>query len=158
MRYFLLNFLFYSVTVTSQTISKQVIGSTGQTSSASNTIISYTVGEVVVGPMLSDDTLVQLGNGYYPSLDLSVLSTETEEINMQIKVFPNPVSEFLYISHPTEEIFTVQIIDINGKLVLDKKHNKNAPIPMQSFELGTYFIKVTSEQNNKTNTYKIIKK
>ena len=28
---------------------------------------------------------------------------------------------------------------------------------MQSFELGTYFIKVTSEQNNKTNTYKIIK-
>ena len=68
MRYILLSFLFYSVTVTSQTISKQVIGSTGQTSSTSNTTISYTVGEVVVGPMLSDDTLVQLGNGYYPSL------------------------------------------------------------------------------------------
>ena len=50
----------------------------------------------------------------------------------------------------------MQIIDINGKLVLDKKHNKNAPIP-KSFELGTYFIKVTSEQNNKTNSYKIIK-
>ena len=31
-------------------------------------------------------------------------------------------------------------------------------LQMQSFELGTYFIKVTSEQNNKTNTYKIIKK
>ena len=96
MRYIFLSFLFYSVTVTSQTISKQVIGSTGQTSSASNTIISYTVGEVVVGPI--DNTLVQLGNGYYPSLDLSVLSTETEEINMQIKVFPNPVSELLYIT------------------------------------------------------------
>ena len=158
MRYILLSFLFCSISVTSQTISKQVIGSTGQTSSASNTTISYTLGEVVVGPMLSDDTLIQLGNGYYQSLDLSVLSTETEEINMQIKVFPNPVTESLYISHSTEEIFIVQIIDINGKLVLEKKHNKNAPIPMQSFELGTYFIKVTSEQNNKTNTYKIVKK
>ena len=158
MRYIILSFLLCYFNVTSQTISKQVIGSTGQTSSASNTTISYTVGEVIVGPMLSDDTLVQLGNGYYPSLDLSVLSTENEEINMQIKVFPNPVNESLYISHPTEEIFAIQIIDVNGKLVFDKKHNKNAPIPMQSFELGTYFVKVTSKQNNKTNNYKIIKK
>ena len=61
---------------------------------ANNTSISYTVGEVVVGPMLSDDALVQLGNGYYPSLDLSVLSIESEGINMQIKVFPNPAPTY----------------------------------------------------------------
>jgi hypothetical protein len=156
---YLLSILFlFSVNISAQDISKQVIGASGQTSTAGNNTMSFTLGETIVAPMYNEETLVQLGNGYYPSFDLSVLSTESEEINLQMKVFPNPVVESLFITHPVEDNFNIQIIDITGKVILSKMHNKNSAIPMNNYSSGTYFIKVTTKQTNQTNTYKIIKK
>ena len=37
--------------------------------------------------MTSEDGSIQLGNGYYPSLDLSTLNTESPELQLQVKVF-----------------------------------------------------------------------
>ena len=55
----------------SQTVSKQVISPLGGTAFSDTHKLSYTTGEVVVGAMTSEDGSIQLGNGYYPSLDLS---------------------------------------------------------------------------------------
>ena len=66
-----------SMTAWSQTISKQVIGPSGATIDNGAHKLSYTTGEVVVGAMTAEDGSIQLGNGYYPSLDLSILNTET---------------------------------------------------------------------------------
>ena len=77
MRYFILAFYFVSFSGQSQTISKQVIGPGGQTFQNGNNKLSYTAGEVVVGAMTDEDGSYQLGNGYYPSLDLSTLNIES---------------------------------------------------------------------------------
>ena len=76
MRYFTLAILLVSLSGFSQTISKQVIGPAGATYENGNNKLSYTAGEVVVGAMTDEDATYQLGNGYYPSLDLSTLCTE----------------------------------------------------------------------------------
>ena len=75
MRYFTLAFLIVSLSGFSQAISKQVIGPGGGVFENDTHKFSYTAGEVVVGAMTSDDGSIQLGNGYYPSLDLSTLNT-----------------------------------------------------------------------------------
>ena len=93
MRYFSLVFLFLSFSGFSQTISKQVIGPAGATYENDTNKLSYTAGEVLVGAMTSEDGSIQLGNGYYPSLDLSTLNTESAELQLQVKVFPNPTTE-----------------------------------------------------------------
>ena len=77
MRYFILAILLVSLSGFSQTISKQVIGPSGATFENGNNKLSYTAGEVVVGAMTDEDGSYQLGNGYYPSLDLSTLNTES---------------------------------------------------------------------------------
>ena len=110
MRYFILVFLLLGLSSYSQpTISKQVIGPSGATFENGNNKLSYTAGEVVVGAMTDEDGSYQLGNGYYPSLDLSTLNTESPELQLQVKVFPNPVTEAIYITHPTEQFFEVKI-------------------------------------------------
>ncbi len=76
MRCFILAFFLAIFSGYSQTISKQVIGPGGQTFENGNNKLSYTVGEVVVGAMTDDEGGLQLGNGYYPSLNLSTLNTE----------------------------------------------------------------------------------
>ena len=104
MRYLLvLVALSNGILVFSQTISKQVIGPGGQIFEAGSYKLSYTTGEVAIGTMSSEDGTIQLGNGYYPSLDLSTLHTETSEL--QVQVFPNPTKEVIYITHPPESFF-----------------------------------------------------
>ena len=107
--------------------------------------------------MTDEDGTFQLGNGYYPSLNLSTLNTETPELKLQVKVFPNPTTESIYISHPTEQFFEVRITDVSGKQILQTTHQKEQPLSVQTLTTGTYFIRVTTKESKQTNTYKIIK-
>ena len=158
MRYFTLLFLVVSFSGYSQSISKQVIGPGGQTFENGTNKLSYTVGEVAVGAMTDEDGSVQLGNGYYPSLDSSTLNTESPELQLQVKVYPNPAKEVIYITHPTEQFFEVRVTDVSGKQILQTAHQKEQPLSVQTLTTGTYFITVTTKDSKQTNTYKIIKK
>ena len=157
MRYFILAFFLVSFSGQSQTISKQVIGSAGATFENGNNMLSYTVGEIAVGAMTDEEGSYQLGNGYYPSLNLSTLNTETPELQLQVKVFPNPTKEVIYITHPIEQFFEVRITDISGKQILQTQYQKHQPLSVQTLTTGTYYITVTTKDSKQTNSYKIIK-
>tara|TARA_B100000900_G_scaffold287445_1_gene246459 strand:+ start:3456 stop:4001 length:546 start_codon:yes stop_codon:yes gene_type:complete len=157
MRYFFLAFLLLSLSSFSQTISKQVIGPAGATFENGNNKLSYTAGEVVVGAMTDEDGSYQLGNGYYPSLDLSILNTESPDLQLQVKVYPNPVTEAIFITHPTEEFFEVRITDVSGKQILQTAHQKQHPLSVETLTAGIYVVTVTTKESKQTNTYKVIK-
>ena len=142
--------------VSAQSISKQVIAPSGSTISNGDNQLSYSAGEVVVGGMTAEDGSFQLGNGYYPSLDLSVLSIESPTTNLLVKVYPNPTKEVIFITHPSSNSFKVFISDLTGKVLLQKDVGKQEPINVERYPNGTYLINVTTE-DKKTNSYKIIK-
>ena len=148
--------MFFSVGLSAQSISKQVIAPAGSTISNGNNQLSYTAGEVVIGAMTDEDGSFQLGNGYYPSLDLSVLSIESPTTNLLVKVYPNPTKELIFITHPISNSFKVFISDLTGKEIFQKQVGKQEPINIESYPTGTYLINVTTE-DKKTNSYKIIK-
>ncbi len=56
----------------SQSISKSIIGMAGRTSTNGSISVSWTAGEPIIGLMTSK--LGQLGNGYYPSMDVEALA------------------------------------------------------------------------------------
>lgn len=158
MRYFTLAILLVSLSGFSQTISKQVIGPAGATYENGTNKLSYTAGEVVVGAMTDEDGSIQLGNGYYPSLNLSTLSTEISELQLKVKIYPNPAKEVIYITHPTEQFFEVIITDISGKHILQTALQNTQPLQIRHLAKGTYLLTVTTKSLKQTNTYKIIKR
>ncbi|MEN8858234.1 MAG: T9SS type A sorting domain-containing protein [Flavobacteriaceae bacterium] len=145
-----------SFEISAQSISKQVLAPLGGSLSNSNIKLSYTAGEIVVGGMTSEDGSFQLGNGYYPSLNLNVLSINTPTTNLLVKVYPNPIKELIFISHPSSNYFKVFISDLTGKVLLQKEVVKGEPINIENYSKGIYLVKVTTE-DKQTNTYKIIK-
>ena len=157
MRYIILTIFLASLSGFSQTISKQVIGPAGATYENDTNKLSYTAGEVLVGAMTSEDGSIQLGNGYYPSLDLSTLNTQSPELKLKVKVYPNPTTESIFITHPTEQFFEVKITDISGKQILQTAHQRQQPLNVQSLTSGTYLVTVTTKDSKQINTYKIIK-
>lgn len=155
-----MRYLFHIILITSigysQTISKQVIGSAGNTQKNSNFNISWTTGESVVGLMTAGGN--QLGNGYYPALDLKVLKIEDSSFDLQIKVYPNPTSSVLYVLHPTINSFSIGITDLNGKQIYTGIIGIDQPLDISNYTQGMYLVTIENKQSNKKNTYKIIKK
>ena len=152
----LLALLLFSGIVSAQSISKQVIGTSGKTLTNSNLKLSYTVGEPVVGLMTAGGN--QLGNGYYPALNLQALSVEDNVLDVQLKVYPNPTSQSLYVSHPDMNSFGITIVDLNGKQLYSGTINKEEPLDVSNYTQGMYLITIENTTTNKKNTYKIIKK
>ena len=149
-------FLIFSLGLSAQSISKQVIAPLGATISNSTNKLSSTAGEVVVGSMTAEDGSFQLGNGYYPSLNLEVLSIDSPTTNFLVKIYPNPTKEVIFITHPSSNSFKVFISDLTGKVLLQKEVGKQEPINIEKYPTGTYLINVITE-DKKTNSYKIIK-
>lgn len=140
----------------SQSISKQVIGTAGKTQTNSNHKVSYTLGEPVIGSMTAGGK--QLGNGYHPSLNLQALSINDINLNFQIKIYPNPTSEFLFVTHPDYSKFNMEITDINGKIIYSGIVERDYPIDVSSYTTGIYLITIENKESNIKNMYKIIKK
>jgi hypothetical protein len=151
-------FLFIiSYEASAQSLSKQVISPLGLHQSTGAHKLSATVGELIIGAMTSEDGSIKLGNGYYPSLNLSTLNTQSPELKLQVKVYPNPTTESIFITHPTEQFFGVRITDVSGKQILQTAHQKQQPLSVHTLTSGTYFVTVTTKESKQTNTYKIIK-
>ena len=148
--------MLFSFGLSAQSISKQVIAPSGSTISNGNNQLSYTSGEVVVGGMTAEDGSFQLGNGYYPSLDLETLNIESPMTNLLVKIYPNPAKEVIFITHPISDSFKIFISDSTGKVLLQKEVGKQEPVNIARYPNGTYLINVITE-DKKTNSYKIIK-
>src|SRR6478609_8454085 len=140
-------------TVFGQSISKQIVGAAGTTQSNGGVRLSWSAGEPVVGLMSGGGT--QLGSGYFPSLDVKALSTEEFTMDVAIKVYPNPTTQYLFAEQQDNHQMEITLIDLSGKILLTQKANSKEAIDVSGFITGIYLIEVRDTETNKRNTYKI---
>ena len=155
MRFCLL--LLTCVSLSAQSVEKSVISAIGNSYSGPNFSVSYNTGELVIGSQSSEDGSIQLGSGYYPSLNLITLDVDIPELKFGFNLYPNPVRDALYIEHPTLSEFIVSIYDIKGRLVYEQLSQVKKPISTSNLSLGTYIVSVKTTDNQRINSYKIIK-
>lgn len=88
----------------------------------------------------------------------AMLSDDNDENTKDIKLFPNPSKDIVFVDLPNDETeATIRIYDILGKQVLDFKLNlKQTPIDILSLPVGLYIVKIESTIMSKT--FKFIKK
>ena len=79
----------------------------------------------------------------------NVLSNQEVEAN-NFLVYPNPVQDLLNISSELNE-FTVEIIDLTGKVVYEAKNKFQ--LNVSNLLSGVYLIKITSENGQKTSRF-----
>ncbi|SDS46625.1 Por secretion system C-terminal sorting domain-containing protein [Formosa sp. Hel1_31_208] len=71
----------------------------------------------------------------------------------EVKVYPNPVSNQLYIQLNTEVSFSISIYNSIGQLIASQTISNNNFIDVSHFESGVYFINI----NNYAKSYKFVK-
>lgn len=66
--------------------------------------------------------------------------------------FPNPTKESITIEFNSENLVTVSITDLQGKVLLTEQILSGDSIHLKDFDQGTYFIQIQSESWSKINT------
>ncbi|MFA8450528.1 MAG: T9SS type A sorting domain-containing protein, partial [Bacteroidales bacterium] len=104
-------------------------------------------------------TVSQEGNEKYNAAEKSFYieafkSVAISELkNEQIKVFPNPVNDYLYISLDGFETYELTIYDLKGnKIFVEKSSSSLQRINVYNWNLGVYLLEI------KTEKYRIRKK
>jgi hypothetical protein len=94
--------------------------------------------------------------GTFPSCILSVKDPEKPTI---LSLHPNPTTQFLYIGRKEDKVYAdISIIDVSGKLVLEKKnHRYNEAINVSLLAPANYFI-ICKTESGKLFKNKFIKK
>ena len=72
-----------------------------------------------------------------------VLSVPKEELNNAIQIYPNPVSDKLYIKSVLDDIKKIEMIDLTGKVIYTNKViRKSETIDLVGISTGLYLIRI----------------
>ncbi|MBC8755001.1 T9SS type A sorting domain-containing protein [Kordia sp. YSTF-M3] len=93
-----------------------------------------------------------LMSGIY--LQSQPLSVE-ENSSTEIRIFPNPVAETLYVTIANEQIKSFVIHNIQGQKIKEAKNSNNA-LDVKSLAKGVYFLEIVTDKGKFT--HKFIKK
>jgi hypothetical protein len=137
-------------------LDRQLIDSAGDTQTSGSTIITWSLGEPIIGNMNNGN--VKLTNGFHPLLKSQTLEVQDSSINLSVIISPNPTNDFLNIYQQQNHDLKVSVFDISGKYIMQESFNFNEhKMDVRRLTKGVYIFYVQDQQTQKTNTYKIIK-
>jgi hypothetical protein len=83
-------------------------------------------------------------------------STDSEYLNGNIVLYPNPVEKRLYINHQRSLLDNLSVVDISGRVHLTVKDFSDDFIDVSSLMPGIYILKIVDKEQ--TYVFKFIKK
>lgn len=140
-----------------QSISPQVIASSGTHSTGSNIQLSWTLGEPVITTVSNGNNIIT--QGFHQTL-LTVTNVEENNLSeINISVFPNPTSEILNISLTNnQKDLQLELFDMNGKLLQTQSINatqNSTHVNMSEYARANYLLRLHAADGSVNNTYKI---
>ncbi len=151
----LLLFSFFLLIISFGTKAQQLISSAGDYFENSNVSISWSLGEPII-ETISDGTNILTQGFQQTKLSASeIFSINSDIIN--IKLFPNPTENFIYLKTSEFKNLNYRISDINGKILKEGNIiSEITEISVSKFPAAVYFFKIM--KNNETiKIYQIVK-
>ena len=130
----------------------------GGDASGSGGTAAFSVGQVVY--TANTNASGTLSQGVQQAYEIFTLSIKETELNISLKAFPNPTLDnlTLQISDYNNEKLSYQLYDIQGRLLNNGQiEAQQTNIEMTSLPTAIYFINVVNQENQKVQSFKIIK-
>lgn len=91
-------------------------------------------------------------DAFIAQFDVSILPVgikESSKDNENLLIYPNPANNFLYIKYNSTLKYSIEIIDITGRIVYFSENHNNTieKINIEYLAKGSYVIKVTNKEN-----------
>ena len=89
---------------------------------------------------------------YLDDINISDLTTSgVSEVNLVSKIYPNPATVEVSISLASPNSYTIEILDLSGKLVMTQAFNgSHITLPVAELQTGSYVLRITSNEGTQT--------
>ncbi len=142
-----------------QTTSRTLISTGGSTFSQGTYQLDWSIGETLIQTYENGGQILSQG---FQQGNLIVTGVEDFDINVRIKVFPNPVTKKIKIywqsfDNQNDSKFQITVTDISGKTLYEAPlQSREQSIDLSFYKSGTYIV-VISHGNQAVKSFKIIK-
>jgi len=142
-----------------QVIAPEIISSSGGSFSNSNGSLSWTVGEPITETESTGNYYLTQGFQQPSIVVVSVVSnTSSAPTQSSVSVYPNPVLSSIYVQRDGNVQLQIQLMDMNGKLILNKMLAQSEnQLDLSVLANGMYLLKVYDAQNQFIQSLKIEK-
>lgn len=149
---------FFFAFIIGSVYSQQSINASAGNATGAGGSANYSVGQMTFSNYTSLGGVIT--EGVQQPFEIFILSNENFENFNNVILYPNPTSSQLFLSFmEANDEFEYALMDINGKILLQKKTLQlNAIVNIENFPAGLYFLTLSSVNNSKSKSYKIIKK
>ncbi|MFN5627817.1 MAG: T9SS type A sorting domain-containing protein [Bacteroidota bacterium] len=137
---------------------QESVNSTGGNATGSGGSVSYSIGQVVYTTNTANEG--SAAQGVQQAYEIIPVDINQNEPKISLSVFPNPIADNLILQVNDFEGSTLnfQLCDMQGKqLSKGQIMAKQTQINTASLSSATYFINVVNQENQKVQTFKIIK-
>ncbi|MEM0517644.1 T9SS type A sorting domain-containing protein [Aequorivita flava] len=83
----------------------------------------------------------------------NILLSTSENNFSDLKLFPNPAQNKLFIQSIISDFDSVSITDINGRIIVSFKNMISNEIDVSALKAGMYFLNITSSEGNTTKKF-----
>lgn len=140
------------------TQAQESVNASGGDATGGGGTLSYSLGQVVY--ITNTGGAGSVAQGVQHAYQIFPVGNMETAINISLTAFPNPTTEnlTLQISDFENEKLTYQLIDMQGKLIINGQVSaRQTQINTSYLASATYFIHVLNQENQKVQTFKIIK-
>ena len=135
-------------------LSQEAVVSQGDNYSNPNANINFSIGEVVISTV--SDGNYYLTQGFHQT-NWNFVGLEDLVPTYEVKVYPNPTSEFLYINTKDFNGVSYFFYDSKGKLILQNSLSSTEDaVNVSQLSTGTYYL-VLADKNQKLKSFQLIK-
>jgi hypothetical protein len=135
---------------------QQVIGSAGGYHHQANKTISWTLGEIAIVTLESENYILTQG---FQQGSITITAIIPPPAGLHVNAFPNPAGDFLrvQIDDMHQSGAQIRLFDLSGRLVIEQHVNASPQqVNLTSLSRGTYLLKVY-QQSIEIASFKIIK-
>ena len=156
MKNILITLLFLLLILSSN--AQESLNSSGGGGSGSEGTVAYSVGQVAY--TTNTGTSGTVSQGVQQAYEIFTVGIKEPELNVSASVFPNPTADILtlrIIDYNNEQL-SYQLYDMHGKLLKNGQvTTQQTQITTASLSPATYFINIVNQENQKVQSFKIIK-
>jgi Secretion system C-terminal sorting domain len=145
--------LFWVLSLKSQTLSPQVVATSGTSYSSPAGQMDFTIGEVIIASMISGSNVLTQGI-HQPEINFT--SIEAIDNEFAFSLYPNPTDQFVTIESSKEMEMRVSIYDAIGQaIVVSDLFTKKITLDLQVLASGYYLLVITNASGKRLFTYKM---
>lgn len=151
--------LISTVLLNGQTLSPQVVVTTGADFSNGNENVAWTVGQIAIATLSNSD--YRFTQGFQQSY-LTVTPVANQILPPEILIYPNPTGHFLNVEllKNFDENVTLVLSDFNGRTLLEKERAASdflLELDLSGLPDAMYLLTIRQNSSGQTSSFKITK-